>query len=275
MFGNIDIKVRPVKLAFIVEPNNTDQIRNAIRLSSSLWGGTYFPIIPLYERMPSTWEDKPIAPPPAKKVIQGYLDAFDPDALVQFSKTVPNFISESGIEIIKPDDIWRSLAEGNLSPQCGIGIFEVMSDIFDQYFKYKSKYPVKVVLPKIPSKLSLFWTSFLGELPPAVNAVVEKRYSEPLEIKSVDVRSDKLPEIMAGDVLFPRRMTQWALDPRNRSGSRRDARVFFLDATKPADIIDFWNLRALGGPVLPVPKQLVDDPQIVLPQLEMEKAFVR
>jgi hypothetical protein len=262
MFGNIDIKVRPIKLAFIVEPNNADQVRDAIRLSSSLWGGMYFPIIPLYKRMPSTWEDKPIAAPPAKKVIQGYLDAFDPDALVQFSKTVPKFISETGVEIIKPDDIWRLLAENNLSPQCGIGVFEVMSDIFDQYFKYKSKYPVKVVLPKIPSELSLFWTSFFGELPPAVNAFVEKRYFEPLEIESVDVRPDKLAEIMAGNVLFPRRMTQWALDPQNRSGARRDARLFFLNATKLADVIDFWNLRALGGPVLPVTKQLANDPHL-------------
>jgi RHS repeat-associated protein len=91
--------------------------------------------------MPSAWEDKPIAPPSAKKVIQGYLDAFDPDAIVQFSTTLPTFIGETGIEIIKPHDIWRPLAERNLSPQCGIGIFEVtVSGLND--FLFREYHPV-------------------------------------------------------------------------------------------------------------------------------------
>ena len=34
-----------------------------------------------------------------------------------------------------------------------------------------------------------------------------------------------------------------------------------MDATKFADIVDFWNLRALGRSVIPVPKQFVDVPE--------------
>jgi hypothetical protein len=44
MVGNVDIKVRPLKLAYLVDPNDKDQVREAIRLSSTLWGGVYFPI---------------------------------------------------------------------------------------------------------------------------------------------------------------------------------------------------------------------------------------
>src|SRR5438309_998681 len=57
MFGNAEIKVRPVKLAYLVDPNNAKQVREAIQLSSSLWGGAFFPIIALYRRMPATWRD--------------------------------------------------------------------------------------------------------------------------------------------------------------------------------------------------------------------------
>jgi hypothetical protein len=275
MFGTIDTKVRPIKLAYLVEPDSAEQVRNAIRLSSSLWGGMYFPILPLYKRMPATWRDKPLKAPPAKNVILGYLEAFDPDILVQLSGSVPDFIAKAGVEIIRPEEIWGSLNEGSLSPQFGIGIFELLSDVFDKYFKYKRKYPVKVLMPKMPPRLSLFWASLFGELEPAITSILEKRYAEPLEIRSVDFQPEKLAEVMANDVLFPRRMTQWGLDPLSRSGFRRDARVFFLDGTKVADIVDFWNLRALGGSVLPVPKQLQDNPQLHALVIDFLKAHRR
>jgi len=75
-----------------------------------LWGGMYFPILPLYKRMPATWRDKPLKAPPARNVILGFLEAFDPDVLVQLSRAVPDFIIKTGLEIIKPDDIWKRCA---------------------------------------------------------------------------------------------------------------------------------------------------------------------
>ncbi len=260
MFGSIDTKLRPIKLACLVDPDSAEQVRNAIRLSSSLWGGIYFPILPLYKRMPTTWKDS-LKPPAARNVILGYLEAFDPDVLVQFSGTVPDFVIKAGLEIIRPEQIWQPLKD-SLSPKFGIGIFELLSDIFEKHFRYKQKYPLKVLMPKMPSRLSLFWASHFGELQPAITSTIEKRYAEPLEIRSLNFLPENLAEVMAGDVLFPRRITQWGLDPFSRSGFRRDAKLFFLDATKIADIIDFWNLRALGGSVLPVPKQLRNNSQL-------------
>ena len=44
MVGNVDIKVRPRKLAYLVDPNKKEQVREAIRLSSTLWGGVRAPL---------------------------------------------------------------------------------------------------------------------------------------------------------------------------------------------------------------------------------------
>jgi hypothetical protein len=127
----------------------------------------------------------------------------------------------------------------------------------------KLKYPLKIVIPKIPDELSLFWASLFGEVPPKINSALERLYFEPLEIQVVDFQPDKLLETMAGNILFPRRISQQRLlNSQNRSGFRRDAYVYFLDATRVEDIVDFWNLRALGRQVLPVPKQLKDNPQL-------------
>lgn len=260
MFGTVDIKCRPLKLAYLVEPNKTDQIREAIRLSSSLWGGTYFPIVTLYKRMPLTWKEKHFTVPPAKEVILGYLEAFDPDILVQLSTSIPKFISDTGLRVIKPKEVWANVGErGNYSPQFGIGILEILEEVFDEHFRVKTKYPLRVIIPQVPQGLSLFWAGLFGEIPANIINFVQDMYSGPLEIQDIDPEQYDLTELMKDDVLFPRRVTQLWLKHVNRSGFPREAGVYFLDATKPEDIVDFWNLRALGGSVIPLPKQLKDN----------------
>src|SRR5262249_54460234 len=126
MFGTIDVKVRPIRLALLVDPGNESQIREAIRLSSSLWGGVYFPIVPLYKRMPATWRDAPFKAPLATQVTLGYINAFDPDVFVQYAKEVAAYISEFGRKVIKPDEIWEPLDDrGDLAPKFGLGVFEL------------------------------------------------------------------------------------------------------------------------------------------------------
>jgi hypothetical protein len=264
MFGSVEVKIRPVKLAHLVDPDNSDQIKDAVRFSSTLWGGAYFPIIPLYKRMPRTWKG-PTKAPPAKSVILGYLEAFDPDVLVQFGDQVPDFVAAAGIQIIKPSDIWMITGTHQpLTPRFGIGIFELARKIFDEHFRYKQKYPIRVIFPKLPKELSLFWTSVFGELPAEISTVMEQRYTEPLEIQSPEIHPDQFPEFLKNDVLFPRRITQYGLEHVNRAGFHgRTGRLYFLDASKPDDIVDFWNLRCLGGMgVVPVPKQLQDSPHL-------------
>ena len=94
MLGTVDIKLRPLRFAFLVDPGSAQQAREAIRLASTLWGGVYCPIIQLHRRMPKTWKD-PIRVPPARSVVLGNLDAFDPDVLVQLSVQVPAYVTDT------------------------------------------------------------------------------------------------------------------------------------------------------------------------------------
>jgi hypothetical protein len=259
MFGTIDINVRPIRLAYLVDPGNAAQVREAIRLSSTLWGGPYFPIIPMYKRMPATWRQGLLKVPSAKDVALGYIEAFDPDILVQFCEVIPDYITALRLRVIKPKEIWQHLSGTSISPQFGIGIFELLNDIFADHFKYKPKYPVKVVLPTIPDQYSLLWSSLFGEIPSTLMPVLKRHYFEPLEVDVTDFRIERLRETLAPNVLFPRRICDQGLRHLNRSGLRNGASVYFLDAAKVEDVIDFWNLRAIGRPVIPIAKQLRDD----------------
>ncbi len=55
MSVSAEIETRPIRLAFLVDPNNPEQVTEAVRLSSTLWGGLYFPIIELCKRIPVVW----------------------------------------------------------------------------------------------------------------------------------------------------------------------------------------------------------------------------
>jgi hypothetical protein len=221
MIGSVDVKTRPLRLAYLVDPRNATQIREAIQLSSSLWGGTYFPMLPVYERMPKTWAELPLKRPKPDTVLRGYIEAFDPDVLVQFSTEVPTFITGAGIEIVPPQDIWSVLETGRtLTPRFGLGIFEVLGDIFEKSFRYKAKYPVRVMLPQLTRELPLFWASVFGEIPPALKPILDKRFREPLEIEEPKFTEDKLDHFMTPDILFPRRIAQYGLRHERRAGFR-------------------------------------------------------
>jgi len=257
-------------------PKSETQIREAIRLSSTLWGGPYFPIIPLYKRMPTTWADKPLRRPAAKDVILGYLDAFDPDVLVQLSAALPPFVTSTGRRVIKSSEIWGALEHGRpLAPRFGIGIFELLDEIFQQYFRYKPKYPVRIAVPSVPKKLDLYLASVFGEVPDALLPILRNQFGKALDIEEPTVDPANLSEMLSRELLFPRRIAGYGLRHMVRGGYRDRGRVFFFDAAKPDDIIDFWNLRALGGSVFPLPKQLKDDPKTKERLIDFLKAHHR
>jgi len=58
MFGDVTIKSRPLRLAFFIPPNKA-ALRKAIQMNSTLWGGAYNPIIPLYAKAPANWQFYP------------------------------------------------------------------------------------------------------------------------------------------------------------------------------------------------------------------------
>ena len=259
MRGSANIKVRPLRLALLVDPNSALQIRGAIRLACSLWGGMFFPIIPMYKRMPASWHDKPLRTPSAKDVVQGYIDAFDPDILVQFSAELPSYIADARLEVVKPQDVWNNAAHGaDGDPSFGISVLDVMNDVYRECFKYKQKYPTKVIIPTMPKKLGLFWASVFGEYSSEILSVVDDHYSEPLEIDRPQVAADKFHTFTDTDTLFPRRITSWGLS-QGRLGFGRNACVYFMDAASAEDIIDYWNLRATGRSVVPLPKQFLHE----------------
>lgn len=259
MIGTAHIKVRPIKLALLVEPGNAAQVRKAIRLASCFWGGAFFPIVVMHRRAPNSWRLDSSSIPRANEVVMGQIDAFDPDFLVQLADSVPSCIQEGQRKVLKLNDVWRSpQIEGLAEPAFGISALDVLQGIYDEHFKYKAKYPPRITIPSIPKNFGLFWACLYGELEPELLRVVETQFSEPLEIDYINSSPEAFCATMDASVLFPRRITGWGLQRFWNAAPLHDEDcVFLMDGGSLEDVVDFWNLRATGRSIFPFPKQFL------------------
>src|SRR5580704_6735409 len=87
-FTTVDVTVRPIKLAILVDYNDDVALRKAILINSVLWGGLFNPIIPVYKRLPRSLLDvRGYKFSKKEDITKGYLDAFDADYILSLSKT--------------------------------------------------------------------------------------------------------------------------------------------------------------------------------------------
>jgi hypothetical protein len=83
--GSVNITLRPLRLAFLVDPADTSGVMEAIELNTFLWGGMFNPIVPVYRRTPKKWQSK-FERTTAREVSEGLVRAFDPDYVVLTGK---------------------------------------------------------------------------------------------------------------------------------------------------------------------------------------------
>ncbi|MDE0292528.1 MAG: hypothetical protein OXK19_08530 [Candidatus Dadabacteria bacterium] len=268
MSVSIKVNTRPIRFAFLVDPNDSEQVGEAIRLSSTLWGGVYFPIIELHKKIPATWKESLSERLSARKVILGHIDAFDPDFLVQLSEGIPKYIRDLGIRTIKSTDIWGDFnGRDGPCPSLGIGLFEVLDRIFEERFR-----PVhgKIVFPKLSEELYLFWAGVFGDVPSEFDPLLEERcFRRPeIDIFRTDFGNRRAVGVLAFQKFSPNATALFSIDlvrlyTRSfRSFLNEVPCIFFMDAVQVGDVVDFWNLRAMGKPVLPVPVQLKESPEL-------------
>lgn len=260
--GTVKVTLRPIKLAFLVNPKDKESLMKAIEINTFLWGGMYNPIIPTYRRIPAKWEEGPFKNPNAQSVVSGYLDNFDPDYIVPMGECA-DYPFDVGYRE-KIEDVAEILApiEGDGTPKYGIGLFEVLNHFFHEEFKFQRRDPLDICLPCFGPHFRLFLSSVFGKLPENIDEIFWEHFAKPLDAKKTGCSASNYTEFLTSQKLFLRRMTQFHLNPR----SRREWCIFFLDATKPLDVMDYWNLCAIGWEVLPIPKQFT--------QFDQTKRFV-
>ena len=261
--GTVTIRVRPLRVGFLVDPADHGGLYRAIELSTFLWGGSYNPIIPAYRRTPTKWESHRVRHLPLPSdIVGGYLTGFDPDLVVPVGICASRTFQVGNRDIVKAGDLIGDLKDLS-SPRYGIGLIQLLNDFIEKELKYKRNDDLQVVFPELPRAYGLFLASVFGVLPKKAQEIIDKHFLNIPGISKVHLTLARFLELLRSPNFFPRRLTFWALEEQ----PLREPTLFVCDATSTQDIIDYWNLRAACFYVLPVPIQTA--------KTEDTKAFAR
>lgn len=251
-WGSVTIRVRPIRVAFLVDPADRKGLYRAIELSTFLWGGSYNPIIPAYRRTPAKWEPHRVRrlPQPAD-IISGYLNGFDPDFVVPVGRCAKHTYQIGNRDLVQEAELLGDISK-TATPRHGIGLFELLRDFLEKELKFKRNDDLHIAMPEMPRAYRTFLASVFGVLPEEAKRIFEKHFSHTPGITSVKPTLANFVELWQPNRIFPRHLSIWSLEEK----PLRDAVLFVCDATSPQDIIDYWNLRAAGYYVVPIPIQV-------------------
>jgi len=251
--NTVEIRLRPLKLAFLVYYNDMKGLLEAIKTNTFLWGGQYNPIIPIFKHCPKVWIERISRNTRAKDIIQGYLANFDPDFVVPIGRAKETHLDITDRKQISIEEITDGIKKEGL-PKYGIGLREILDHYVKTEFKYVRRKPIHVCFPSFRNPYSTFMASVFGILDKETSTALVKMFGSAL---NPECPSWNLVDYASGikpDCTFLRRLSSLYIH-RNLVNSWDREIVFVMDAGIPLDIMDYWNLRALGKIVLPVPAQ--------------------
>ena len=253
-FGDVKITLRPIKFAFLVNPAERDILDRVIQASLFQWGGLHNPIVPIYRRLPACWADLPTRRERTAEICVGYLRVFDPDAVIVCGN-VDKSVVPSHVQHVHT----LSEFEGDLSKEdaqnVGVGLFEVLSDFAEREFKYRRRDGLKILMPEFGGRHQTLLKAVFGTIPAEARRETYQELIEHIDIDQPTVTIDNLLQVICGRNPFLSSLCAHRLEFR-RPRTERSSTVFLLDHTNTLDVIDFWNLRAMGWHVLPIPLKL-------------------
>lgn len=251
------VSFRPVRIGFLVPPDDLSCVIRAAQLSACLWGGRFNPIIPFFEAGCERWRPS-YAVAEGTAVARGFVDFFEPDVLVE---TLPGMAKKLGWNagrsyfevprVLPINNFYEVDHRKTVQFAAGIDITEVMTELYNTEFQFERRH--KQSFAK--------FESVVGD---AFFDVVGGRYpdDEPLRYISEGYNDVFSPEALPSDVTSAlRQMKEGLFGPlwvtrhelKESSGRRFGEETFYVfDPTDPGDTIDYWNFRLVEQHVIPI-----------------------
>jgi hypothetical protein len=262
---SVNKRLRPIRLAFLVPVSSQTALRSALEIASSIWGGRFCCLIPIFGRTPKSWDDPPLRAPAAKVILRGYIQAFEPDFVVNltgknYTEDALGLDGEDGAispRVISADRLFDETKSEVAS--YGISLGAVIDSLYAKTFRFQLRHPPKAILPVTEDeKFAPFLGACFGTLLGGADGELAKAYLDALDAKKQEIEPQRFFEYFRQEFLFPLRVGSLDLDV-SRTGFSLGPSLLFMDARSTQDIIDYWNLRAIGRPVLPFPKQWAEE----------------
>jgi len=253
----VNIRLRPIRFVFLVRPDDRKKTLDIFRINTCLWGGKYNPIIPFFNRLPSWWERKGNRFENAKQIINGYLDFFEPDFIVEAENGLASGLSFNAERVLQLTDLLERDGE-RYSKKHGLSVYNLYEDLYRKEFHFVHRHKNNIVYVKAKdTSFANFVACIFGDFPAQKQLkYFERKYKDVFnpELMSLDSRS--LFHLYKSDSASALRIGHANLQINYHD--HQDPTLFILDAHQPKDLIDFWNLRAVYRNIVAVPVQWIE-----------------
>lgn len=156
--------------------------------------------------------------------------------------------------IVDPEKLWGDMERSLVN--YGMPVTNLYDELYHQEFKFVRKREIKIYLPAAHDpKFALFVSACFGKFPDSsIGNIFLKKYKSVFNAEKVKIDHQNFFEMIQnlfssplgiGSHNLTTQRTSWSLGPT----------IFVLDATRSEDLFDFWNLRALGWSIIPMPIQ--------------------
>ena len=246
----------PIKYCFLIKPNNKKSLLLSIKCSFSIWNGVYSPIIPYYSRLSNKYVQRYNLHGIAKDdYYSNILENFDPDVIILDDEIDSAEISKilNELPLIKLSDLEKQL--DSWRPDFSMSIDLVINNLIESEFKFKRTDNLKIDIPKIKES-HLLLNAWFG----SVTKNIQKKYFENYLYKKdfvneVDINYSNIDLMHQDYQISLLGANQFKTKTYYKYHWHKRQIVYFLNPSNFFDVIDFWNLRALGWVVYPIPER--------------------
>jgi len=253
---SINVRLRPVRLAFMVRPEDKANLHKIFCTNTCLWGGLYNPIIPFFKRVPAWWERNGMRFDNAKQIINGYLDYFEPDFVVEAEKGIAEGFGIDEKRILQMADILPLADSGPLEDRGhGQTVFDLYHHLYRKVFQFVRRHKHNIIEVKAAkSEFAAFAACLFGAFPKQHNLEYFSRaFKDAFDPEQITLDAAALLKLYKSVFHSALRMGHDGIEVDYNDHSQPT--LFILDAQEPKDLLDFWNYRAVHREGIPIPAQ--------------------
>ena len=254
----VDIRLRPIRFGFLVRPNDKEKILEIFRINACLWGGIFNPIIPFFESVPSWGEREDFQFEHPKQIINGYLDFFEPDFVVEAEEGLAAGFGFGPKRVLQLTDILERQGEGGWD-KYGLSVQDLYSKLYQEEYHFESRHERHTV--HVEAKESVFAdfaAANFGSFPIQEQfEYFEHDYEGVFNPEHITLDAAVLLELYKSGYISALEIGCAKL--RVNYNEYLAPTLFILDPQESKDLIDFWNLRAVCQNVKAVPIQWIKE----------------
>ena len=250
--------VAPIKFCFLIEPNSQSKFERAVKIAFSYWGGIFSPILPLHSVLPDEFKNEYAIEYDALSYYKNTIDNFDPDIILYDNSLDEGFIKTLiGDRTLLTIEVFLSDTEKG-EFKYGISILELISNIIETEFKFVRNDNLKLSLPDTQNS-GLFLKSFIGCFVDSFQTEISNQLKSSSFFEQPEITFDNIANHFPNQNIDTLNINMKEIKVYPERRWYKGEGIYFLNEERLNDIINYWNLRALGWSVIPIPLNQINN----------------